>query len=47
MTKALFENLLDQLEQDLQLEKSHDFIGELCEERAEIMHMALSLIHIL
>ena len=41
MTKALFENLLDQLEQDLQLEKSHDFIGELCEERAEIMHMAI------
>ncbi|WP_270739442.1 hypothetical protein [Massilioclostridium coli] len=41
MTKALFENLLDQLEQDLQLEKNHDFIGELCEERAEIMHMSI------
>ena len=41
MTKALFENLLDQLEQDFTVRKNHDFIGELCEERAEIMHMSI------
>lgn len=42
MDKELFEQIFEKLEKELNIEKSVDFIGELLDERSEMIHLEIS-----